>query len=71
MDRIREQFGLKEKKAYEQFLNQVGYTDAQLRSEIKTQLQIQKRLEQIRSAAKPTPEEVRFYFEVHQEDYKG
>ncbi|WP_287929266.1 SurA N-terminal domain-containing protein, partial [Thermus sp.] len=55
VDRIREQFGLKEKKAYEQFLNQVGYTDAQLRSEIKTQLQIQKRLEQIRSAAKPTP----------------
>ncbi|MEV9402382.1 peptidyl-prolyl cis-trans isomerase, partial [Klebsiella pneumoniae] len=58
-------------KAYEQFLNQVGYTDAQLRSEVKTQLQIQKRLEQIRSAAKPTPEEVRFYFEVHQENYKG
>lgn len=71
VDRIREQFGLKDKKAYEQFLNQVGYTDAQLRSEVKAQLQIQKRLEQVRSAAKPTPEEVRFYFEVHQEDYKG
>ncbi|WP_243028808.1 peptidylprolyl isomerase [Thermus albus] len=71
VDRIREQFGLKEKKAYEQFLNQIGYTDAQLRSEIKTQLQIQKRLEQVRSAAKPTAEEARFYFEVHQEDYKG
>ncbi|GAA5338758.1 peptidylprolyl isomerase [Thermus antranikianii] len=71
VDRIKEQFGLKDKKAYEQFLNQVGYTDAQLRSEVKTQLQIQKRLEQIRSAAKPTPEEVRFYFEVHQENYKG
>lgn len=71
LDRIREQFGLKDKKAYEQFLNQVGYTDAQLRAEIKTQLQIQKRLDQVRSAAKPTPEEVRFYFEVHQENYKG
>lgn len=71
LDRIKEQFGLKEKKAYEQFLNQVGYTDAQLRAEIKTQLQIQKRLEQVRSAAKPTPEEVRFYFEVHQDSYKG
>ncbi|MFN3178560.1 MAG: peptidyl-prolyl cis-trans isomerase, partial [Thermus sp.] len=71
VDRTREQFGLKDKKAYEQFLNQVGYTDAQLRGEIKTQLQIQKRLEQVRSAAKPTPEEVRFYFEVHQEEYKG
>ena len=71
VDRIREQFGLKEKRAYEQFLNQVGYTDAQLREEIKTQLQIQKRLEQVRSAAKVTPEEVRFYFEVHREDYKG
>ncbi len=70
VDRIREQYGLKEKKAYEQFLNQVGYTDAELRQEIKAQLQIQKRLEQIRSAAKPTPEEVRFYFEVHQENYK-
>jgi parvulin-like peptidyl-prolyl isomerase len=70
VDRIREQYGLKDKKAYEQFLNQVGYTDAQLRAEIKAQLQIQKRLEQVRSAAKPTPEEVRFYFEAHQEDYK-
>jgi len=71
VDRIREQYGLKEKKAYEQFLNQIGFTDAQLRGEIKTQLQVQKRLEQIRSSAKPTPEEVRFYFEVHQENYKG
>jgi parvulin-like peptidyl-prolyl isomerase len=70
VERIREQYGLKDKKAYEQFLNQVGYTDAQLRAEIKAQLQIQKRLEQVRSAAKPTPEEVRFYFEVHQENYK-
>jgi hypothetical protein len=35
VDRIREQYGLKDKKAYEQFLNQVGYTDAQLRAEIK------------------------------------
>jgi parvulin-like peptidyl-prolyl isomerase len=70
VDRIREQYGLKDKKAYEQFLNQIGYTDARLRAEIKAQLQIQKRLEQIRSSAKPTPEEVRFYFEVHQEDYK-
>ncbi|GAA6756820.1 peptidylprolyl isomerase [Thermus thalpophilus] len=71
VDRIREQYGLKDKKAYEQFLNQIGFTDAELRGEIKTQLQIQKRLEQIRSSAKPTPEEVRFYFEVHQENYKG
>ncbi|MGC8903923.1 peptidyl-prolyl cis-trans isomerase [Thermus sp.] len=70
VDRIREQYGLKDKKAYEQFLNQVGYTDAELRQEIKAQLQIQKRLEQIRSAAKPTPEEARFYFEVHRENYK-
>ncbi|KHG66385.1 peptidylprolyl isomerase [Thermus sp. 2.9] len=71
VDRIREQYGLKDKKAYEQFLNQIGFTDAELRGEIKTQLQIQKRLEQIRSSAKPTPEEARFYFEVHQENYKG
>ncbi|WP_117237892.1 peptidyl-prolyl cis-trans isomerase [Thermus sediminis] len=70
VDRIREQFGLREKRAYEGFLNQIGYTDAQLRAEIRTQLQIQRRLEQIRSAAKPSPEEVRFYFEVHQEDYR-
>ncbi|GGN02968.1 peptidylprolyl isomerase [Thermus composti] len=70
VERIRDQFGLRDKQAYEQFLNQVGYTDAQLRAEIKTQLQIQKRLEQIRSGAKPTPEEVRFYFEVHRDDYK-
>jgi parvulin-like peptidyl-prolyl isomerase len=70
VDRIREQYGLKDKKAYEQFLNQIGYTDAQLRAEIKAQLQIQKRLEQVRSSAKPTPEEVRFYFEVYQENYK-
>ncbi|WP_161569076.1 peptidylprolyl isomerase [Thermus thermamylovorans] len=70
VDRIREQFGLREKRAYEMFLNQIGFTDAQLRAEIRHQLQIQKRLEQIRSAARPTPEEVRFYYEVHREDYR-
>lgn len=70
VNRIREQFGLKDKAAYEQFLNQVGYTDAQLRAEVKTQLQIQKRLEQIRSGAKPTEEEVRFYYEVFKENYR-
>ncbi len=69
IDRIREQFGLKDKAAYDRFLNQVGYTDAQLRGEVRAQLQIQKRLEQIRNGAKPTPEEVAFYFEVHKENY--
>lgn len=71
VDRIREQFGLKDKKVYEQFLNQVGYTDAEFRAELRSQLQIQKRLEQVRASAKPTAEEVAFYFEVHRDKYKG
>ena len=71
VDRIKEQFGLKDKKAYDQFLNQVGYTDAQLREEIKQSLKIQKRLQKIRDAAKPTQEEVQFYFTLYKDRYKG
>ncbi len=70
VERIREQFGLRDKKAYDQFLNQIGYTDAQLRGEVRVQLQIQKRLEEIRNRAKPTPEEVQFYYEVFKDNYQ-
>lgn len=71
VDRIREQFGLKDRRVYDQFLNQVGYTDAQLREEIKQSLRIQKRLQQIQEAVKPTPEEVQSYFTLFKEEYKG
>ncbi|MGQ9736192.1 MAG: peptidyl-prolyl cis-trans isomerase [Thermaceae bacterium] len=71
VDRIREQFGLKDKKAYEGFLNQAGYTDALLREEIRQSLRIEKRIQQIQDGVKPTPEEVAFYFSLHKEDYRG
>ncbi|MER3537031.1 MAG: peptidylprolyl isomerase [Thermus sp.] len=71
VDRLKEQLGLKDKKAYDQFLNQVGYTDAQLREEIKQNLRIQRRLQQIQDGVKPTPEEVQFYFTLYKDRYKG
>ncbi len=69
IDRIREQFGLKDRKAYDRFLQQIGYTDALLRKEIRRQLQIQKRLKEIQDKVKLTDEEARFYFELHKADY--
>jgi len=69
IDRIRKQFGLTDKKAYDRFLQQIGYTDSLLRKEIRRALQIQKRLEEIKNKVKLTEEEARFFFELHKANY--
>ena len=67
--RLRKQLGLTDKKAYDRFLQQMGLTDSVLRRQIRRNLQIQKRLEQIRSKVKLTEEEARFFFELHKDAY--
>jgi len=69
LEKIKQQFGLTDKKAYDRFLQQIGYTDSLLRKQIKRALQIQKRIEEIKNKVKLTEEEARFYFELHKADY--
>jgi len=69
IDRIRKQFGLTDKEAYDRFLQQIGYTDSLLRKEIRRALQVQKRLEEIKKKVKVTEEEARFFFELHKANY--
>ncbi len=69
VDRIRKQFGLTDNRAYDRFLQQIGFTDSLLRREIRRQLQIQKRIDQIRKKVKLTDEEARFFFELHKAQY--
>ncbi len=69
VDRIRKQFGLTDNKAYDRFLQQIGFTDSLLRREIRRQLQIQKRIDQIRKKVKLGEEEARFFFELHKAQY--
>ncbi len=69
VDRIRKQFGLTDNKAYDRFLQQIGFTDSLLRREIRRQLQIQKRLDQIRKKVQLTDREARFFFELHKAQY--
>lgn len=71
VDRIKESQGLKTQEDYNRFLNNVGYTDSQLRKEIKSYLQIQKRLEQVRNQAKPSDAELDLHFRLSKAAYKN
>nr|WP_243454869.1 peptidyl-prolyl cis-trans isomerase [Meiothermus sp. CFH 77666] len=71
LDTIKERFGLQKKEDYDRFLAQVGYTDAQLRSELRNQIRINKRLEELQKKAEPTEEEMRLYFELNRDRYKN
>ncbi|PYE53362.1 peptidylprolyl isomerase [Deinococcus yavapaiensis] len=69
--KIREQNNLTENKAWTDALSRFGYTDASFRDETRTQLAIQKKLEQIRaSAAKPTDAEVQLYYDLNPDAFK-
>jgi len=67
--KIRKQFGLTDKKAYDRFLQQIGYTDSLLRKQIRRALQIQKRFEEIKKKVQLTEEEARFFFELRKASY--
>ncbi len=69
IERIKKQFGLTDKKAYDRFLQQIGYTDSLLRREIRRALKIQKRFEEIKKKVKVSEEEARFFFELHKANY--
>jgi len=71
LDTIKERFGLRKKEDYDRFLTQVGYTDSQLRNELRDQIRINKRIEEIQKKAEPTEEEMRLYFELNREQYKN
>jgi parvulin-like peptidyl-prolyl isomerase len=71
IDNIKERFGLQKKEDYDRFLTQVGYTDSQLRNELRDQIRINKRVEEIQKKAEPTEEEMRLYFELNREQYKN
>jgi parvulin-like peptidyl-prolyl isomerase len=71
LDAIKESLGLQKKEEYDRFLARIGYTDAQLRSELREQIRINKRIEEIQKKAEPTEEEVRLYFELNREQYRN
>jgi parvulin-like peptidyl-prolyl isomerase len=71
VDRIKESQGIKTQEDYDRFLNNVGYTDSQLRKEIKSYLQIQKRLEQVRNQAKPSDAELDLHFRLSKAAYRN
>ncbi|HGY08943.1 MAG TPA: peptidyl-prolyl cis-trans isomerase [Oceanithermus profundus] len=69
VEQLRERLGVTDREGYDRFLQSIGYTDSQLRGEIRTQLRIQKRIEEIRKKVKLADEEARFYYELHKSDY--
>ncbi|MCX7601685.1 MAG: peptidyl-prolyl cis-trans isomerase, partial [Meiothermus sp.] len=71
LDTIKERFGLQKKEDYDRFLTQVGYTDSQLRSELRDQIRINKRIEDIQKKAEPTEAEMQLYFELYRSQYKN
>lgn len=71
LDQIRERLGLTDRKAYNDFLLSQGLTDAQVRSELRGQLQIQKRIDQVEGGAKPSDQELKTFFELNQQEYRN
>lgn len=71
LDTIKERFGLQKKEDYDRFLTQVGYTDSQLRNELRNQIRINKRIEDIQKKAEPTDAELQLYFELNRDQYKN
>lgn len=71
LDTIKERFGLQKKEDYDRFLTQVGYTDSQLRDELRDQIRINKRIEDIQKKAEPTDAEMQLYFELNRDQYKN
>ncbi len=69
VDQLRQRLGATDRQAYDRFLQSIGYTDSQLRDEIRTQIRIQKRIDEIRKKVKLTDEEARFYYELHKAKY--
>ncbi|WP_457637111.1 peptidyl-prolyl cis-trans isomerase [Oceanithermus sp.] len=69
VDQLRQQLGVTDRAAYDNFLQSIGYTDSQLRDEIRTQIRIQKRIDEIRKKVKLSDEEARFYYELHKANY--
>lgn len=71
LDTLRERFGLQDREAYNRFLVQVGYTDSQLRDELRNQIRINKRIEEIERRAEPTEAEMRLFFELNRDQYRN
>lgn len=71
LDSIKERFGLKDRKEYDKFLAQIGYTDSQLRDELRDQLRLNKRVQDIQNKAQPTDAEQQLYFTLNKDQYKS
>ncbi len=56
---------------YLAFISQNGLDDATFRSEVRKQLQLQKRIDEIKKGATPTDEELKFFFEQNKTNYKN
>jgi len=69
VDQLRQRLGVTDRDAYDRFLQSIGYTDSQLRDEIRTQIRIQKRIDEIRKKVKLSDEEARFFYELHKANY--
>jgi len=69
VDQLRQQLGVTDRESYDRFLQSIGYTDSQLRDEIRTQIRIQKRIDEITKKVKLTDEEARFFYELHKANY--
>jgi parvulin-like peptidyl-prolyl isomerase len=70
LNTLRERFGLQDREAYNRFLVQVGFTDSQLRDELRNQIRINKRIEEIERRAEPTEAEMRLFFELNRDQYR-
>lgn len=71
VDKIRSSNGLTDNKAWTDALARVGLTDATFRAQVRDQLAVNRKVEQIKEAAPaPTEAEVRLYYDLNPESFQ-
>lgn len=71
LERIKQQLGLTTKEQWDQTLQRIGYTETQVRNELRDQIRINKRIEQIQGQAKPSEEQLKLYYELNKANYRN
>jgi parvulin-like peptidyl-prolyl isomerase len=71
LNALKQQAGITTSQQYNQFLNQQGLTDFELRQLLRSELQIQGKISQIEAQAKPTTAQLELYYELHKSNYQG
>ncbi|WP_027891049.1 peptidylprolyl isomerase [Calidithermus chliarophilus] len=71
LERIKQQLGITSDKQWQETLQRIGYTETQVRNELRDQIRINKRIEQVQGDIKPTEEQLKLFYELNKTTYRN